>query len=80
MMINFWANSNILQTFGIFYDRLVHFLFFWYMFPVLVSCTKKNMATLVGPTFVLNPFQSVLEFVTQRCSSVELGSAKMMAA
>jgi hypothetical protein len=53
---------NILQTFGIFYDQLVHFVFIWYahfvliwyahfvliwyIFPVLVACTKKNLATL----------------------------------
>jgi hypothetical protein len=37
---------NILQTFGIFYDPLVHFAFIWYIFLVLVSCTKKNLATL----------------------------------
>jgi hypothetical protein len=30
----------ILQTFGMFYDHLVYF------FPVLVSCAKKNLATL----------------------------------
>jgi hypothetical protein len=38
---------NILQTFGTFYGRLVHFVFIWYIFPVLVSCIKKNLATLV---------------------------------
>jgi hypothetical protein len=31
---------------GIFYDHLVHFVLIWYIFPVLVSCTKKNLATL----------------------------------
>jgi hypothetical protein len=30
---------------------LVHFVFIWYIFPVLVSCTKKNLATLVGVMF-----------------------------
>jgi hypothetical protein len=39
---------NILRPFGKFYDHLVHFVFIWYIFPVLVSCTKKNLATLVG--------------------------------
>jgi hypothetical protein len=28
------------------YDHLAHFVFIWYIFPVLVSCTKKNLATL----------------------------------
>jgi hypothetical protein len=41
--VNFW---NILLTFGKFYDHLVHFVLIWYIFPVLVSHTKKNMATL----------------------------------
>jgi thiol-disulfide isomerase/thioredoxin len=36
----FW---NILREFGIFYDHLVHFAF---IFPVLVSHTKRNLATL----------------------------------
>jgi hypothetical protein len=28
-------------------DRLVHFAFIWYIFPVLLSCNKKNLATLI---------------------------------
>jgi hypothetical protein len=31
---------------GIFYGYLVHFVYIWYIFPVLVTCTKKNLATL----------------------------------
>jgi hypothetical protein len=38
---------NILQTLGTFYDHLVHFVFTWYIFPVWVIFTKKNLATLV---------------------------------
>jgi hypothetical protein len=38
---------SILWIFGIFYDHLVHFAFIRYIFPVLVSYTKKNLATLV---------------------------------
>jgi hypothetical protein len=38
--------GNILRTFGIFYDYLVHFVLIWYIFPVLVSWAKKNLATL----------------------------------
>jgi hypothetical protein len=41
MLINFMAVWNILPTFGIFYDRLVHFVFIWYIFPVLVSVPTK---------------------------------------
>jgi hypothetical protein len=40
------AIGNILGTFGIFYDHLVQFAFVRYLFPVLVSCIKKNLATL----------------------------------
>jgi hypothetical protein len=61
MLIYFMAIWNILMIFGIFYDHLEHFVFIWYILcsfgtfcvhlvhfvPVLVSCTKKNMATLV---------------------------------
>jgi hypothetical protein len=44
--IYFWAILNISRIFGIFYDHLVHFVFIWYIFPVFVSHTKKNLATL----------------------------------
>jgi hypothetical protein len=32
MLIYFMAIWNILQTFRIFYDHLVHFVFIWYIF------------------------------------------------
>jgi hypothetical protein len=38
---------NILRTLGICHDLLVHFVFMWYIFPVLVSCAKKNLVTLI---------------------------------
>jgi hypothetical protein len=38
----------ILRPFGIFYGYLVYFLVIWYIFDVLVCCSKKNLATLVG--------------------------------
>jgi hypothetical protein len=47
------ATWIILWRFGIFYDHLVHFVFIWYNFPVLVSCTKKNLATLRGTVSVM---------------------------
>jgi hypothetical protein len=50
---------NILQTFGIFYDHLVHFVLIWYIFPVLVSCNKKNLAPLV---FRYTAFRLDVEF------------------
>jgi hypothetical protein len=37
---------------GIFYDHLLHFVFTWYIFTVLVSCTKKNLATLIRRTWL----------------------------
>jgi hypothetical protein len=49
-LIHFAAIWNILRTFGIFDDDLVYFEFIWYIFPVLVSCTKENLATLVSST------------------------------
>jgi hypothetical protein len=45
----------ILRHFGIFSGNLVYFMVLWYIlwsfgifFPVLVCCTKKNMATLIS--------------------------------
>jgi hypothetical protein len=49
MLIYFMAIWNILWPFVIFYDHLVHFVFIWYIFPFLVSCTKKHLATLMWP-------------------------------
>jgi hypothetical protein len=50
VLIYFKAIWNILWRLGIVYDHLVHFVFILYsfIFPVLVSCTKKNLATLFG--------------------------------
>jgi hypothetical protein len=31
---------------GIFYDFVVYFKVIWYILPALVSCSKKNLATL----------------------------------
>jgi hypothetical protein len=46
MLKYFMAIWNILGTFGIVYEHFVHFVLFGIFFPVLVSCTKKNLATL----------------------------------
>jgi hypothetical protein len=35
---------------GTFYGHLVYFVAIWYIFPVLVYCTKKILATLVQHT------------------------------
>jgi hypothetical protein len=50
---------NILWPFGIFYIHFGYFITNWYIhicsfdtfFPVLVSCTKKNLATLISSEF-----------------------------
>jgi hypothetical protein len=47
MLMYFMAVWNIWLTFRIFYDNLEHFVFLGYIFPVWVSCTKKNLATLM---------------------------------
>jgi hypothetical protein len=55
---------NILQTFGIFYDHLVHFVFIWFIFssfgityqeksgnPDVVSASKQPSKPVVISTF-----------------------------
>jgi hypothetical protein len=46
MFVYFMSIWSILLPFGIFYTNLVHFLVIWYIFPVLVCGSKKNLATL----------------------------------
>jgi hypothetical protein len=41
----FMAIWNILRTFGKFYNHVGNFMTIWYIFPVLVSRTNKNLAT-----------------------------------
>jgi hypothetical protein len=50
-LLTIWS---ILRPLQIFYGHLVYFVVIWYIlwsfgifFPVLVSCTKKNLATLL---------------------------------
>jgi hypothetical protein len=43
----FYGIWNILCTFEISCEHLVHFVLICYIFPFLVSCTKKNLATLL---------------------------------
>jgi hypothetical protein len=45
MFIYFRVIWNILLAWKVF-AHLVHFVLIWYNFPVLVSRTKKNLATL----------------------------------
>jgi hypothetical protein len=44
--IAIWSTYiHILRLFGIFCCHLVYFMVIRYIFPVLVCCTKKNLAT-----------------------------------
>jgi hypothetical protein len=64
---------------------LVDFLFIWYSFPVLVSCTKINLATLAGSRFTLCIQGQTDTRVTRytygknppKCSSVQIFSDLM---
>jgi hypothetical protein len=38
---------HILRPFGIFCGHLAYLMVIWYIFPILVCCTKKNLATLL---------------------------------
>jgi hypothetical protein len=59
-LVYFMAIWYILWPFGPFYGQLVFFMAIWYilwlfgiLFPVLVCCHKKNLATLAGAFFRL---------------------------
>jgi hypothetical protein len=43
----FWTLGLFYGLFVIFYGHLVSLVVIWYIFPVLVFCIKKNLATLV---------------------------------
>jgi hypothetical protein len=42
---------DYLWLFGIFCGHWVYSKFIWYIVPVLVCCTKKNLATLIRKSF-----------------------------
>jgi hypothetical protein len=46
MLEHFMTMWSILWPCGRFCGHLVYFMVLWYIFPVLVCCTKKNLATL----------------------------------
>jgi hypothetical protein len=48
MLVKCMAIWSILWPSGRFYDIFVHVKVIWYILPVLVSCSKTNLATLVG--------------------------------
>jgi hypothetical protein len=41
------AFRRIFPPFGKFYGHLISLVVIWYILPVLVCCTKKNLATLL---------------------------------
>jgi hypothetical protein len=41
----FMAIWSILRQFGLFYGHWVYFVLIWFLFPVLVFLTRKNLAT-----------------------------------
>jgi hypothetical protein len=47
MLVYFKAIWFILWLSGILYGFLVHLKVIWYILPVLVTCSKKNLATLL---------------------------------
>jgi hypothetical protein len=51
MLVYCVAIRSIFRPFGILYVNLVHFVVIWCIFPVLVYCTNKNLATLVRALF-----------------------------
>jgi hypothetical protein len=46
----------------IFYGHLVKFVVIWYIFPVLVFCTKKNLATLLATHHHLERYEIDLDY------------------
>jgi hypothetical protein len=48
MLVYFMAILSILWSFGLFCCHVVYLMVIWYIFPVLVCCTKKYLATLMG--------------------------------
>jgi hypothetical protein len=53
MLVYIKAIWSILRHFGIFGVNLVNIMVIWYIFPVLVCCTKKNLAALLVSAFCL---------------------------
>jgi hypothetical protein len=64
MLMYFMAVLNILQTFGIFMTIGYIFCSFGTFFPVLVSCTRKSLATLIqwSPFYIFWTFEPLKFF------------------
>jgi hypothetical protein len=50
MLVYLMAIWFLSRPFGIFCGYLEYFIVLWYIFPVLVCCSKKNLATLLTVT------------------------------
>jgi hypothetical protein len=68
MFICVMAIWNILRTVWKFFDHLVHSVFIWYIFPVLASCTKKNLATLPSALWVYPQSEELVKKSRQKSS------------
>jgi hypothetical protein len=58
----FYFHLVYFQPFDIFYGHLAYFLAIWYIFPVLVCCSKKNLATLLETMVLPNSEKCLAEF------------------
>jgi hypothetical protein len=63
MLLYVLAIWSILPPFGVVCRHLVYFMNIWYIFSVLVSCTKKNLATLATNSF---NFETVFKMAKKR--------------
>jgi hypothetical protein len=63
MLIYFMAIWNILQTFGIFCDHLVHFVFIWYIFSCLgnICQVKSGNPASEGFIFIRRRYEGGLQ-------------------
>jgi hypothetical protein len=57
ILVYFLDIWSIFQPFGICHSHLVNVLEVWYISPVLVCCTKKNLATLENKNFGFQGYQ-----------------------
>jgi hypothetical protein len=61
MLIYIMAIWNILQTFGVFYDHLVHFFLFWYHVPRKIWQSWLKLTTFLAEPIlrsrVTTPFE-----------------------
>jgi hypothetical protein len=59
MLVYFVAYWPFFRPIGIFYGKLLCFVAIWYIFPMLVCCAKKNLATLPETPLSFRLFKEV---------------------